>query len=376
MGSAVLLAIIFAMASITGCIWKEEEKKDYISMKVVDNEHTIVPGNECTYIIIVRNKMERDDDFTVSVEEAPTGWGINMSKTEFNISGEGGAISFFITIKSPEDAKDGTYEIRLKCEGINSEKKKTIDVKVKVRRRTPADPMILDGDRVYVNMYGYTEDYKIFDTTIVDVGEDLNIPKHESFNPPDEYIPLDIGAGEHGFGYIKGFRARIVGMYVGQSMSFTIPPEEGWADYKEVSINLTENVPIYEEISINKFENKFKEKPEVNKVVFNAKMNWTCTVMSVNNTTVVVRNSPVVGQILSPYGWITKVVDINTSYNEGRGIIVLRHYPSQKENLTYEGYKIIDMKITDKTVTIKYNASDHPLKDATLHFQVTIVEKL
>ncbi len=85
---------------------------------------------------------------------------------------------------------------------------------------------IENGDTISVNYVGKLEDGTIFDTSLKEVAIEAG-----KYNEMRNYEPLTftVGAGQ----MIKGFDEGVVGMQVGEEKSITIPPEEGYGEYRQ-----------------------------------------------------------------------------------------------------------------------------------------------
>jgi hypothetical protein len=96
-------------------------------------------------------------------------------------------------------------------------------------------------------------------------------------------------------------------------------------------------------------------------------------VIDVQRDTVTLLTLPAINSSVFPYGWETKVVDINGSADGGAGRITVRHYPTSAANITYERLPATITDLTSDHVDITYNhVSDNPLALVDLYFSIRI----
>ena len=107
---------------------------------------------------------------------------------------------------------------------------------------------VKSGDTVSVD-YILITDGKVFDTSIESVAKENGIVK-------PAYGPLNFTVGKGMV--IKGFDKDVIGMKVGESKNFTIPPEEG---YGPVDPNAIQAFPIIQNLSATKNYSKIIEVP-------------------------------------------------------------------------------------------------------------------
>jgi hypothetical protein len=109
--------------------------------------------------------------------------------------------------------------------------------------------------------------------------------------------------------------------------------------------------------------------PGTNMVAIPFEMELT---LSAENVTLL--TSPQPNQVSQPYGWDTKVIDINGTLDGGAGRITVRHYPTSGVNATYQGSAAKITSMTDDSLVLTYNlASSNILATQTLFFSVKMV---
>jgi len=222
-----------------------------------------------------------------------------------------------------------------------------------------------------VDYVGYLEDYKVFDTSLRTVGTNANIPKTSDFSVRPEYSQLafTVGKGQ----MIKGFDKAVVGMRLHQSKTIRVEPKDGYGAFETVKINISEEFPMYRTVSKNNFTFTYGESAALNKYVKEPFWNWKVQVVDITDDNVTVLSLPEVNQVSKPYGWETKVIDVNGSLNGGLGKIVVRHYPTAGVNVTYMLFKGDISSLTSSQVEITYNTnSQNALAIRTIIFHLKI----
>ncbi|MDP2216878.1 MAG: peptidylprolyl isomerase [Methanolobus sp.] len=80
------------------------------------------------------------------------------------------------------------------------------------------------GDHIAVDYIGRFENGSVFDTSLEQVAVDSGL-----YSPSRNYGPLSFVAGQGQM--IEGFDEAVIGMYVGEEKTVTIPPEKAYGNY-------------------------------------------------------------------------------------------------------------------------------------------------
>ncbi len=192
------------------------------------------------------------------------------------------------------------------------------------------------GDNVtvnYIGMFGSgPEQGRVFDTSIQAVADNnVTYPKTVEYTPRNAsgYTPLGVHVGPRtpssGYsigsvtygGVVTGFWQGLLGLPVNQTRLVSIPPYLG---YGPANPSCVQTVPLVQNISSTVVLSSVafaKNYPGVDAFAgvnfVDPTYGWTDTVLSANNTTVVVGLLPTVGATSSYPGWPVKVVDVSTT---------------------------------------------------------------
>jgi hypothetical protein len=172
---------------------------------------------------------------------------------------------------------------------------------------------------------------------------------------------------------IKGFDKGVLGMGLNQWKTVRVAPADGYGVFLTERINLTETLPMHSEIPRLNFSEIYGEDPIPNKVVVEPWWGWNVQVIDVTQDTVSLLTLPAINSTVFPYGWETKVVDINGSADGGVGRITVRHYPNSGGNITWQNVAANITDMTSTYVDITYNAvTDNSLATQDLYFSIRI----
>jgi FKBP-type peptidyl-prolyl cis-trans isomerase 2 len=165
----------------------------------------------------------------------------------------------------------------------------------------------------------------------------------------------------------------MVGLRNGQSRTIRVEPKDGYGQFETAKINISEEFPMYRTIPKNDFMLTYSEEAVVNKVVVEPYWYWKVQVVAINGDNVTVVSLPEVNQTSKPYGWDTKVLDVNGTLNGGLGRIQVRHYPTTGINVTFGTFKADITSLTATQVELTYNVnSGNALATQALIFQFTV----
>jgi FKBP-type peptidyl-prolyl cis-trans isomerase 2 len=175
---------------------------------------------------------------------------------------------------------------------------------------------------------------------------------------------------------VDGFNDGIKGLEIGQSRTILVPPDEGYALFENLTINKTDRIKMVERMSWNEFVSKYGEVPAENKVVSDKYWEWSVQVIDLQDTNVTTLILPqnLMNKTITPYGWDSKIVAIDSLANGGDGEIVVEHKVNKDVNATWQDKDAKIIEETDETVTIRYNMSNDPLSTKNMWFHLTLVK--
>lgn len=189
------------------------------------------------------------------------------------------------------------------------------------------------GDQVTVHYTGWLQDERIYDESrIFDTSRtEVSGPTTVTFSERDRGEPYQFTVGE---GVIKGWNENVLGAKEGETLRFTIPPKKAYPTHSEelkMSVDRVETLPVYEEMTVEEFENEHAVSPSPNMAVEDDFWGWNQTVVSIEGSTVTLRNSPEVGENYQAYTpgsseWSSRVMNIDSNANEGEGVIEVKHF--------------------------------------------------
>jgi FKBP-type peptidyl-prolyl cis-trans isomerase 2 len=371
--SLAAVAALMCMALAPGCLTGNQvAPQPAFSMTVIGGGQKAVAGDNLTFIVKMRNNQAQPQTAAISVSFMPASWAVALSNATFEFTSKGSR-AVFVCVTVSGNTPMGNYNVKVRAASV-AKASDTGSATLHVEVVAPGRDLVETGSNVKVDYTGYLSDFSVFDSSVKAVGSDLGIPKSSSFNPPTDniYSPLafQVGKGQ----MIKGFDAGVVGMMNGQSRTIRVEPADGYGQFKNVQINITETFSMIRNISILNFTSAYGEEPALNKVVTEPHWDWQVQVLAVTSDTVTLMTLPQSDQVSQPYGWDTKVLDINGTADGGAGRITVRHYPTAGVNATYEGSAAQITSMTSTVIELTYNtASSNPLATQPLFFSVRIV---
>jgi FKBP-type peptidyl-prolyl cis-trans isomerase 2 len=200
----------------------------------------------------------------------------------------------------------------------------------------PAEIVIKQGSFVKIDYVGKFTDDRVFDTSKESVAKDTSINKSATFTLRPTYEPLKVYIGnppvpQEKSDYntvIEGLKKGLIGMRGGENDTIIVKPEEGYGLSKPElirTINRTEIVHLFENMTIQAFMDKYRTTPIVYKSLKHYFWTWNVTVFNVdkNTNTVIVRNDPANGEEFFIYPWKTIVTNISAATSQ----IQLRYQP-------------------------------------------------
>ncbi|MFQ5838034.1 MAG: FKBP-type peptidyl-prolyl cis-trans isomerase [Thermoplasmata archaeon] len=250
--------------------------------------------------------------------------------------------------------------------------------------RAPSGPLDTAqlGDVVQVDYVGYFEDGRVFDTSIAAVAEDdAGYPKALSFTLRDTYRPLEFLIGGTETPVIEGFEEGIIGMREGEVKLIEVPPEKGYglSDPSQIEVRpILVELTVFETLTVDDFEQRFEAGPVQGMIVRHPLWGWNVTVMTLQPDFVTIMHLPEQGMIVKPYGtWEAKVVEVDSSANEGAGRIAVRHLLDRGHIDNVQGeddggtFRVVDVDLVNGTYTVDYNRE---VVGRTLIFQVELLK--
>jgi FKBP-type peptidyl-prolyl cis-trans isomerase 2 len=374
----IIGVLLILVASSAGCTTSDlnpwaKKVKSKIQVTVVGKEFTVQRGENITFAAIVKNKSDVTYNATLSMGKLPKGVTGKMFNNTWQLlrSREKGTL---VRIYISDQANLGQFTVTIK--GVFNEKKsQTSSAHVKVKVVVPSSGDIRTQDIVDINYIGFEDDGTIFDTSLADIGQNTNIPKAKEWKGHgDTYSPLSVTIDSGGV--IQGFNDGIKGLEVGQSRTLFIPPEQGYAQMVNVTINKTDTMKMVQHISWNEFASLYGETPSENKVVIDAYWGWSVQVIDLQGTNVTLMINPqsFMNKTVHPYGFDSKIVGIDSKADGGNGTIQIQNTNVPGVNVTYQDKSGKVVKETDTTIVISYNNNNDPLAHKNLWFAITLTK--
>ncbi len=252
--------------------------------------------------------------------------------------------------------------------------------------RPPGPPgpgfAVQQGDTVTVDYIGFFEDGRVFDTSIEEVAkDDARYPKALSFELRGDYAPLEFVAttGPEAT-VIVGFAEGVLGMREGERRLIDIPPAKGYGspDPSLVEVRpMVVELPQFEHLTVIEFSNRFGRSPTRWLTLEDPQWKWNVTVTALSQDFVTVMHIPEQGMVVSPFGtWPMKVLEVDSSANDGTGRIVVQHLlkASDAGNINGEDAKgtfiVVDVDLEADTYTVDYNRE---VVGKTLFFEMRLL---
>jgi FKBP-type peptidyl-prolyl cis-trans isomerase 2 len=246
------------------------------------------------------------------------------------------------------------------------------------------DTVVKEGDKVEVDYFGYLGTFVLFDTSIQDIGRESSLTSTPEFPPPGKrYEPLDVYVGpeddDTDDSYtttVEGFWEGIIGMSEGQSRTIGVPPVKGYGMFENITINITEEVPMTEIMTFAGFRTYYDEAIIEGITLKHHFWDWNVSIDYVNETEDVVRliNEPHLNETSNPYRWESKVIYKNQSDHGGEGLILVKHDAHVGDRAIYKGFDADVTDVGDGQISLFYNKSGDPLGIQVLLFDITLLK--
>jgi FKBP-type peptidyl-prolyl cis-trans isomerase 2 len=383
--TAITIGIICLLLLSTGCISSDDEVTPKVKIELMgESEQNVVQGNNTTFIFAIENNWKENATLVMGIKDIPKDWSVDFLN-DSAVLGKNEGAGIFMNVSVPPDAKEQGHRLRVKVKGQGSDvhrASEVVTVFVLDSALSPELDVVSPGDTVYVNYTGFLLSGSVFDTTNEDIAEDFRIDRIDEFQGRTAYEPAPFhpARGE----LVKGFDDGFANMRKGETRSFYVDEDDAYSIHEEVTINLTESVPMKEEWTTNEFGRAFRQDPAMWLTVTHRKWGWDAQVVAIaddelETVTLELQVSP--GDTIEAYGWETEVISVDSSANDGEGEIVLLHKPamdSPAQLYNSTAPKEFDYgevtEITDETVTIYLQRSHHGLAGFDLIFVVKIHE--
>ncbi len=208
------------------------------------------------------------------------------------------------------------------------------------------------GDNISIDYTGTLPDGKVFDTSIEKVAMQNNV-----FTPGREYKPLNftVGKGE----VIPGLDKDVVGMKVGETQVFTIPPEEAYGPVNPLYIQV---YPIIEvvptsfhrviEVPLDQFELTFGTGHKAGDNVTIPRTSINLTVQNITKNVSLSYNFKVGDQLPSNAPWnetVVKIDDKNITVNYSVKLNEVIQFANVPWNTTVVG-------LSSANITLRHNS--------------------
>jgi len=372
---AALVTLAVVMVAIAGCLGNNTPgPAPALSIKAIDGSQKALAGTNLTFILKVKSSQKVQDVVTLTVSAQPALWSTALSCATLELP-PGGSKGVMLKVSIPAGDSPAERTVKVKASSTLRSVSATGTVKATVKKSfgEPLDLVKAKSD-IKVDYTGYLSSHEVFDTSVKAVGSDQAIPKSASFKTPSggTYQPLAFTVGSNQM--IKGFDDAVVGMGLGQSKTIRVPPAEGYGKFETLRVNLTETFPMKKTMPRLNFTITYGEDPAPNKVVTEPYWGWKVQVVDIGEETVSLMTLPEIDSTIFPYGWETKVIDINGSADGGIGRITVRHYPGTGGNVTVRGMKTDILSLTPAYADLSYNlATGNDLATQDLFFIIRVV---
>jgi FKBP-type peptidyl-prolyl cis-trans isomerase 2 len=359
----VTIALLLVLSS--GCLKKDDATTVYIKLEVIgDTEQNVVQGSNTTFLIALQNDHNKNATLDLSLEKLPKGWNHSFDPPTVDLLRNKGT-SVLLNLTVPRTAENRGFGMKAvaKMKGRSDQTASesinvyVLDVDVPVELK-----VVSGGETVYFNYTGFLTNGTVFDSTYEEVGTDGRVRKAAEWQAKSIYDPQPFRIGSHEA--IRGFEEGVLGMRQGEYKTIYIPEELAYSIYQNVTINLTERIPMREQWDWSEFTRAFRQDAAMHLIVTHRQWNVTCEVVAIDNETeghpVTIELQPTIGQIISPYGWDTRVVSVDSTADGGKGVIVLENLVTASDvGKTYHVYNSTAPKEIDEGVVTEVVAGSH-----------------
>lgn len=380
--AALLGLLLILNIAVSGCFEEEAKKEKPIELELIGSSHKIYAGNSTTYLIIVNNNREENDTVDLTVVSKPSGWDVTLNQSDMNLTKKR-SLGIFVMVNASQDASKGDHKVKIEAVSGVDGAKDSLSITTKVIDEE--GKKVLTGYKVEVDYLGYLVDFRVFDTSIEDIARNIAVQKTSDFSVRASYEPLKVYVGstdpdpeDEYIASVEGFWEAIVGMKVGGSRTVVLPPSKTYGEYTNATLNITEEVFMFETMSYDEFINNYDENPLEGLVMRHHFWGWNTSIDYANESEDVVRifNEPLLNQMISSYGWDSEVVYKNQSDNGGEGRILVKHNVEVGTQGVYQNRSAEVKAIEGDIIKLEYNISSHPLGDEILIFDIKLIDIL
>ncbi len=380
---ALTVGVVCLLILSSGCFGRKDEPTVRVKLDVMgDKEQNVVQGNNTTFLFAVENNWKENATLVMSTGKVPKDWEYEFIPASLTLEkNKGAAIRMNVSVPATAEERGHVINVKVKAQGSDVHKdSRSVTVFPLTSTISPELNIVDRGDVVYVNYTGFLLNGQVFDTTVEDVATDFRIERTPDFQPRIDYAPTPFHplAGE----LVKGFEDGFANMRAGETRAFFVHEDDAYSRVQEITLNLTETVPLREEWSTNEFKRAFRQDPAMHLVVTHRKWNWSAQVTSIaddEDKTVTIQLIAAPGDTTRAFNWTSEVISVDSSANGGIGEIVLQHNPEMEgEVRIYNSTapKEFDfgevLEITETQVTVRVQTSHHPLAGKHLIFVVKI----
>ncbi len=371
--AAVALAVV--TVGLMGCLGSNAPgPAPALSVKAVDGNLKAMAGTNLTFLLKVKSGQKVLDNVALTVSSQPATWSTALGCSTFDVAA-GASKGVMLEVSIPAGESPAVREIKVRAASTLRSFSATGSVKATVKNGfgLPLD-LVRPGSTIKVDYTGYLASHEIFDSSVKAVGSDQAFVKSSSFKAPADgaYQPLAFEVGSDQM--IKGFDAGVIGMGSGQTRTVLVPPVLGYGKFEAARVNITETFPMHFTLARVNFTITYGEEAVTNKVVVEPYWGWKVQVVSLDGDSVSLMILPEVNSTLFPYGWETKLVEVNGSADGGVGRITVKHYPGTGGNVTVRGLKAEIAALTATYADLSYNLNTgNVLATQDLYFIIKVV---
>ena len=247
-----LLLVVLLIGSglyLTSMVDEAPEVSYGVEADLLTDNHKTQPGYDTDFVMIIDNTGSITDTFDISVKSNDGGFTIAIEDNyESVVIGSGKKKPVIVNVKTSESSKGMLYAyMEIKSRGDSGQ---TADVKLTVNTDYEFGNKTSIGNSVDVNYAGIlASDARLFDSSMESIWDSYQISKHYSqlgdqpVTDANRHIGTlnaqNIGCDGNGFpsedcesgrAMIKGFDAKMVGMYEGQTLSVRIPAKDAYGE--------------------------------------------------------------------------------------------------------------------------------------------------
>lgn len=263
------------------------------------------------------------------------------------------------------------------------------------------DKVVEEGDQVTAHYIGWLEDDRIYEgRRVFDSSREVDQDTIITFADRERGDPFQFTVDREEV--IDGWVEEVIGMREGETKTFTLPPEKAYPAWSEdliYEIDRTETLPVYEDIEIEEFTERYGEEPQMDMVVTDEFWNWDKMIIDIGGEMVTLMHDPEVGENYRTYiadssEWTTEVLSIDSSDD----LITVQHEVEEptlvdaahiglhreeflkvEENRRRTGQSPdttgIVVDVTEETITIDFNDEVNN-KQLTFRMEILEIDKM